>query len=136
MNTVPTIDWSELIKKASDLGILRCLVQGVILLHVLFDSRLPKSIQDYALRDQTVDYLVMIAMKRIFSLSPKPRSLIDTLQDLLYHLKLCENMSRKINYIYRIMFEFTDWQTYPLPKSLYPLYLAIRPYSWLFKRIR
>jgi hypothetical protein len=135
MNTRPPVDWSEVIEKASDLGVLRCLAQGVILSHVLFNSPLPKLIHSYALQDPTVYYLVKVALKRVFSLSQRPRSLSDAIRDLRYHLKLSENMSLKINYIYRFMFVITDWQRFPLPKVLYPLYLAIRPYSWLFRRL-
>jgi hypothetical protein len=135
LNTVPNVDWSELTEKARDLGILRCLAQGVILSHILFNSPLPESLYNYALQDPTVYYLVKMAIKRIFSLSPRRLTLSDSIRDFIYHLKMSETMYLKINYVYRLMFVIMDWQTFPLPKGLYPLYLAIRPYSWLFRRL-
>jgi hypothetical protein len=128
-------DWEQLLKISTTLGVSRPLTQGMFLAHLLFETPLPDQIRAYADRDQAMPYLTEVALRRI--LTPKQDDIIETLYNhIIYFPKLYTDFNCKIECLKRLFFYSGDWGTIPLPDVLFPYFFILRPFMWLYRRLR
>lgn len=131
------IDWRQLFKNASDTGCLRALLLGILLAKDLLDAPLPRDNGDIFKQiqiDKEVSSLTNEISHRIFSekLNQKAAEIDDLKADadeeLLYLRARERNRDRALYYIRRITTPTEDdWDSFPLPGYLFPLYHFIRP---------
>jgi hypothetical protein len=129
------VNWSRLIGTAVGLDIVRPLVQGVLLAHILLDVPLPEPIRNYANRDRWVDYLCKVACVYILCPSSYKGSTARITRNLVYLLKLCSNSRYKFQILKRIL-AYDYWDTIPLPDLLFPLYYILGPLFVFYRRLQ
>jgi hypothetical protein len=132
------IDWNGLVATANKVGLVRPLVQGVMLAHLFLDTPLPDPILAYARRDRTIDYLIKEACWHILcpqAPQPKALPLLQCLKAQLGLLRLCSDSGYKFRTLQRILLgDYGEFM--PLPDLLFPLYYLMRPILWLHRRLR
>jgi hypothetical protein len=128
-------DWDRLLKISTTLGILRPLTQGIILAHLLLETPLPDQLKTYAAHDQRMSYLIKAALRRI--ITPMQDDIILTLYNhIIYFPKLYADFNYKLETMKRLLFYSGDWGTIPLPDVMFPFFFIMRPFMWLYRRLR
>jgi hypothetical protein len=132
------IDWDGLVATATKLGLVRPLVQGVILAHLFLDAPLADPVLAYARRDRKIDYLIKEACWHILCpLAPQPKALplLQCLKAQMGLLRLCSDFRYKFRTLQRISVgDYGEFMS--LPDLLFPLYYLIRPILWMYRRLR
>lgn len=125
-----SIDWSQTMHRAEELGVKRILIINLILARDLFDLKLPKEILDYLYSDSTAETISKRVKRRIFlkqkiTLNIFEKSFFDLRkrENLLYGIKDCTSSLIKPSH--------RDYEDIPLPEYLFPVYYFIRPFLLL-----
>ena len=129
-------DWHGLMLHAARLGSGRMVAEGIVLSNLLLTSPLPEPIRTFSERDKGVERLVKTALYLITHHKPEFYSpgtsaywyskynLFILHSDPKYKLGFClQHMGASSG----------DWNRFPLPDALFPIYYLIRPYTWLFR---
>jgi hypothetical protein len=135
------IYWPEMMEHATELGLSRSLAEGLMLSSLLFGTSLPDPIRAYVERDNMVKSLVKTALliathpndmtRTPFSLTP-----IHMLRKF-HGSRLHNNLRYKIIfYLSEISPPLNDLKAIPLPDYLLLLYYLLRPFMWLWRRIK
>ena len=130
------IDWHSLMMHAARLGIGRMVAEGIILSNLLLDTPLPDPMRTFSEKDKGVERLVRSAIYLITHHKPEFYSpgtsaywcskynLFGLRSDPRYKLGFC---------LLHMGASSGDWNRFPLPDALFPVYYLIRPYFWLFR---
>jgi len=136
-NSANDIDWGRLMRRADRLGIERMVAEGVILANLFFGAFLPEPVRVFAEKDKNVRRLLTMAQYLIsISAGPAHRPLTQAYAYMKLHSYLLRKDIRyKIYYCLKIMGPsvYDDWQRFPLPDKLFPLYSLLRPFTWIFR---
>jgi len=131
------LDWRRLMPRAEQTGIGRMVAEGVILSHLFLKTPLPEPVREYAEKDKAVYPLVFRACQLIkHPHGPSHRPMTPMYSHAKFHgLMLRKDMRYKMAFCLK-HFEtatYVDWERFPLPDRLFPLYALIRPFTWLFR---
>lgn len=131
------LDWRMLMTRAEQTGIGRMVAEGVILSHLFLKSPLPEPVRKYAEKDKAVYTLALRACQLIkHAQGPRPRPLTPMYSHAKIHgLMLRKDMRYKTAFCLKHFqaADYGDWERFPLPDRLFPLYTLIRPFTWLFR---
>lgn len=126
------INWELVIKQASILGCRRILFLGLFLVNDLLGTKIPDEILKKVQADNLIMELAHKVYKNIFSNVIEKRSITEVMN---FQLKLKDNLSGKINYIFKFTFMPTigDLLFMPFPGFFSFLYYFIRPFRLMEK---
>ncbi|PSO53305.1 MAG: hypothetical protein BRC57_09825 [Cyanobacteria bacterium QS_8_48_54] len=123
IHTYPEIDWEQLSQRAKILGSDRMLWLGLFLARELLGVTLPEAVLSRMQADAEAKSLAGQVRERIFERPPTE------MEKHLFLLRARESPQDKLRYLLGLTFTPTakEWETFPLPKSLYFAYHLIRP---------
>jgi hypothetical protein len=123
----PAIDLMAILDEATTLGSRRIFLSGLYLAHELVDAPIPEDILAIARKDRSVRGLAKRIATQLFVESSQRDAHFDPWS---VPLRSIEGPRARIHYIVRRMLAPTmgDYELIPLPRSLFPLYWAIRPF--------
>jgi hypothetical protein len=131
------LDWRMLMARAEQTGIGRMVAEGVILSHLFLKTPLPEPVREYAEKDKAVYPLVFRACQLIkHPHGPSHRPMTPMYSHAKLHgLMLRKDMRYKTDFCLRHFgyADYGDWERFPLPDLLFPLYALIRPVTWFFR---
>jgi hypothetical protein len=134
------VDMAQLIARARDLGVIRMLVQGLLLTNQMLDIPLPAALSTELRQDQTVGSLSRLATRALledecyWSADNTPVSWM--LTQVKYRLKLRKNLRYKWHNLYFYTLWRDESQLIRLPKWLFPLYFVLSPFFWIASLLR
>jgi hypothetical protein len=128
-------DWEKLIVMARKFDIVRPLVQGVLLSHLLCNSSLPDPIRAYAALDRGMNHMIRLPCRYISRFEPDMLTILDLIKEKLYFVGMCVKFRDKINLLHFIALG-DPWTDIPLPDTFSPLYYILRPFLFLYRRLR
>jgi hypothetical protein len=124
------INWEEIIASSKKLGIERMIIVNLILARDLFHLNIPEEIKNEINKDSTATKIAHNIKKQIFieqkgSLNLFEKFFLDfkKRESVFYGIKDCFNSFTKPGY--------KDFNDFPLPEVLFPLYHVIRPFLLL-----
>lgn len=128
-------DWEKILKESQELGVDRTLVQGLILIEILFNLPAPKVIKEHYQENEIIQKLVETSREIIMeevSFSQKT-SVSNYLKILKYKLKISRNIQYKLAYFK--LNSINDFQLVKLPDSFFFGYFWLRPIFWFWRYI-
>lgn len=128
-----TINWSVWVENVRQLGVHRPIAQALCLAHQLFDAPLPPATRLLIAEDKIVPELVAYAIELLMQ-SEEERSAagqLNLFRQMPYQMKLKADLRYKWSTLSPVWHSVNDWNRYPLPDSLFPLYQLLRPFSFL-----
>lgn len=135
---IKTINWPDWVETVRKLGVQRPIAQALHLSHQLFDAPLPPATHLLLAEDKVVAELVAYAIQRLME-SEEERSATgrrNLFRRMPYQMKLKADFRYKWSTLSPVWHSVHDWDRYPLPDSLFPLYQLLRPVSWLRRDLR
>jgi len=135
-----SIDMSQLIVRAHDLGVTRMLSQGLLLTHQMLDMPLPVALSTGMRQDRIVHSLLHLANRALlgdecyWSADHTPVSWM--LTQVKYRLRLRRNLHYKWHNLYFYTLWRDESQLIRLPKWLFPLYFVLSPFLWVVSLLR
>jgi hypothetical protein len=123
----PAIDLMAILDQASTLGSRRIFLTGIYLAHELVGAQIPENIVTIARNDRAVRALARRIALQLFNDASQRDTQLDP---WMVPLRSIEGPRARIHYIVRRMLAPTmgDYELIQLPRSLFPLYWAIRPF--------
>ena len=123
----PTIDLIAILDEATALGSRRIFLTGILLAYDLLAAPVHAEVVAIARRDSAVESLARRVASQLFSGSGPGRSRFDP---WAVPLRSIESTRARMRYVVRRMLAPTmgDYELIPLPRALFPLYWAIRPF--------
>jgi hypothetical protein len=123
----PAIDLMAILDEATTLGSRRIFLTGIYLAHELVGAPIPEDIVAIARNDHAVRALARRIAIQLFDEASRRDVQIDP---WMVPLRSIEGPRARINYMVRRMLAPTmgDYELIPLPRLLFPLYWAIRPF--------
>ena len=123
----PAIDLMAILDQATTLGSRRIFLSGIYLAHELVGAPIPEDLVAIARNDRAVRALARRVALQLFNETSHRDTNIDP---WIVPLRSIEGPRARIHYIVRRMLAPTmgDYELIPLPRSLFPLYWAIRPF--------
>ncbi|MFT6136958.1 MAG: hypothetical protein ACJARP_000509 [Vicingaceae bacterium] len=128
-------DWEKILKESQELGVYRALVQGLILIELLFNLPAHKVIKEHYQENEIIQKLVELSREIIMeevSFSQKT-SVSNYLKILKYKLKISSNIQYKLAYFK--LNSINDFKLVKLPDSLFFGYFWLRPVFWFWRYI-
>lgn len=135
--TIKTINWQAWVENVLKLGCNRPVAQALLLAHQLFDAPLPPATRVLSAEDQIVPQLVAYAIQMLMQSNEELFAVgrLNAFRHMPYRMKLKADLRYQWSDFSRIWLSIHDWNTYPLPDVLFPLYYILRPYSWLRRKL-
>jgi hypothetical protein len=126
------VDWHGLLDRARRHGNLRMVHLGLLLARSLAGARLPPEALRSASRDRSAITLQRVAERQLF-LDPDARP-----GPFLFHARMRERARDRARYAVGVLYtpSGADWETVALPRWLFPLYSAARPFRLAWKATR
>jgi hypothetical protein len=123
----PAIDLMAILDQATTLGSRRIFLTGIYLAHELVGAPIPDGLVAIARNDRAVRDLARRIALQLFNDASQRDTQLDP---WMVPLGSIEGSRARINYIVRRMLAPTmgDYELIPLPRRLFPLYWAIRPF--------
>ncbi len=123
----PAIDLMAILNQATTLGSRRIFLTGIYLAHELVDAPIPDDVLAIARNDRTVRELAKHIATQLFNGASQRDAHFDP---WAVPLRSIEGPRARMRYVVRRMLAPTmgDYELIPLPRSLFPLYWAIRPF--------
>jgi Uncharacterised nucleotidyltransferase len=123
----PAIDLMAILDQATTLGSRRIFLTGIYLAHELVGAPIPEDLVAIARNDRAVRALARRIALQLFNETSHRDTNIDP---WMVPLRSIEGPRARIHYIVRRMLAPTmgDYELIPLPRPLFPLYWAIRPF--------
>jgi len=123
----PAIDLMAILDQATALGSRRIFLTGLYLAHELVGAPIPEDIVAIVRNDRAVRDLARRIALQLFNDASQRDTQLDP---WMVPLRSIEGLRARIQYIVRRMLAPTmgDYQLIPLPRRLFPLYWAIRPF--------
>lgn len=137
---ISQLDMPRLVSRAYDLGMSRMLAQGLVLAHRWLDMPLSDVKTAGMYEDKTVQHLVrfaeraLIADERCWSPDDTPLSAVPA--QLRYRLKLRADLRYKWHNVLVYSLWTDDWQWVQLPEGWSWLYVVLRPFLGLLRKLK
>jgi hypothetical protein len=128
-------DWNIVLKEAKLMKVERPLVQGLVLIEMLFGLPSPLVIKEYYKTQKIIQNLVETShqiIKEEGSFSQKT-TISNYLKILNYKMKLRKGIRYKLGYLK--MYSVQDFERFKLPDSLFFGYFWLRPFFWLWRYV-
>jgi hypothetical protein len=129
LQTNKELDWERLEQQATAQSGRRMLHLGLFLANDLLGANIPAEVLHRTQADKGVMELAQQVRERLFSNIEEPSAFFDA-QTLFhpFHLSVMERLRDRARYcIHQATTPiYDDWEQYPLPASLFPLYRALR----------
>lgn len=138
----PDLDWAKVILLARQAGLSTVLHQSVVLAEELLSLPVAKQFRPYVDKDKKAQKLAQMVIEQLcHNTSGVTGAGTSYIRNFLitynYHVKLRSGWQNKLAYTFSIYRPTSaDFQLVPLPDGLYPLYYVLRPFTWLWRRIR
>ncbi|MFZ0519960.1 MAG: nucleotidyltransferase family protein [Candidatus Acidiferrales bacterium] len=128
----PDLNWDEVMRVTESLGALRMLFTGLALANGMLRTLLPAEILERVQHDHTA---CEIAGEMARMLMSRPAQTLDTAGRLRYRRQMLAGFVAGWRYVMRLAVvpAEEDWAMMRLPRSLAPLYIALRPFRLLRK---
>ncbi len=128
----PAIDLMPILDQATTLGSRRIFLTGIYLAHELAGAPIPEDIVAIARNDRAVRALASRIAIQLFSAASRRDASVDP---WAVPLRSIEGPRARIDYIVRRMLAPTmgDYELIPLPRAMFPLYWAIRPFRMVVR---
>jgi Uncharacterised nucleotidyltransferase len=125
----PMMDWNCLMKRAAALGSERMLLLGLHLAHELLGADIPENAWRRIKADTAVRALAAEVYAGLFQKHEESRGILEGSLFRSFHYRMHERRRDRFRYTLHTMIDpnLADWQRYPLPERLFPLYYVIRP---------
>lgn len=134
------LDMPRLLSRAHDLGMSRMLTQGLVLAHRWLNMPLTDATTEGLHEDQTVQHLVRFAERALMAdercWSPDETPLSAVPSQLRYRLNLRADLRYKWHNVYVYSLWTDDWQWVDLPERWSWLYVVLRPFLSVIRRLR
>jgi len=130
------LDWHGVICEARRLGVIRHLLQGLVLGNILLGSPIPAIAYQYIENQSVLANLISYSVTRLTALDPNPGTLAENVQQVCYLLKLSPRLQYKWEILWRTSLHPPDWRAFKVPDALFPLYYIFRPLLWLQRKNR
>jgi len=133
--------WEKIYLLSDNLGVRTVFNQTLILLQVLLETPLPKTITDLIEKDAKAKKIAMIALKYIVDNGLETNKSLNEKAIRLYQQKTYEfNMNskwqRQLSYLSkRFIPSLKDVELISLSKRLYFIYYIISPFNWFYRKI-
>ncbi|MDD4650667.1 MAG: nucleotidyltransferase family protein [Methanothrix sp.] len=126
------IDWDQVVASAEKAGLLRILHINLILAQDLLHTNLPQQMIDEMQRDQSAKEIAQDVSERLFS---DRQVTAGSVEKYLFWARVRERMIDQLRYLLFVGFKPTqvDYDEFPMPDFLYPLYWIVRPVRLLLK---
>jgi hypothetical protein len=123
----PAIDLMAILDQATTLGSRRIFLTGIYLAHELVGAPIPEDLVATARNDRAVRALTRHIAIQLFNEASRRDTNLDP---WMVPLRSIEGPRARIHYLVRRMLAPTmgDYELIPLPRRLFPLYWAIRPF--------
>jgi hypothetical protein len=137
LSRYPSLDWEQLIQRATDLGVRRMLFLGIMMAHTLLDTPLPRNVLEQIWADAVVVLFAARLQERFFMSQHKPPGQTQ----FLYFYLLRERSRDKLIYSYRSFLSLLeelatpterDYAVVSLPEKMSFLYYLLRPARLLY----
>jgi hypothetical protein len=132
IQSYPQLNWDEVMRVTESLGALRMLFTGLALANGMLRTPLPSEILERVQHDRTA---CEIAGEMARMLMSRPAQTLDTAGRLRYRRQMLAGFVAGWRYVMRLAVvpAEEDWAMMRLPRSLAPLYIALRPFRLLRK---
>jgi hypothetical protein len=123
----PAIDLMAILDQATTLGSRRIFLTGIYLAHELVGAPIPEDIVAIARNDRAVRALARRIALQLFNQASQRDTQLDP---WMVPIRSIEGPPARIYYVVRRLLAPTmgDYELIPLPRALFPLYWAIRPF--------
>lgn len=128
------LDWHGIICKATCLGVIRHLVQGLVLGNTLLNSPIPEIAYQYITNQSTFANLISHGVRRLTATNLNPRTVAENVQQIRYLLRLSPKIQYKWEILWHMSLHPPDWRAFDVPDALFPLYHILRPVLWLQRK--
>jgi hypothetical protein len=130
------LDWPLVLERASEIGSKQSLFQALLLAHTFFDSPLSPAMRGVLDQHRFPKKLVRMPFQILTLNHISELGLFKDLKMASYHALLYEG-AYKIRFLLRKgLIGSADWETVSLPDSLFPLYYLLRPWLWLWRKVK
>ncbi|MCK5028329.1 MAG: nucleotidyltransferase family protein [Bacteroidales bacterium] len=127
-----TIVHSEDLKKAYDLSkklkLQNCFIQACLLSNLLYKTEVP-DFENFKIKKN----LNKIPLSSITGKDLSKQGLKGKIKFVLYRIRLKPDFNYYFELIYRLRTHLSDWELIKLPKNLFFLYYALRPFLLIYK---
>jgi len=134
------LDMPQLVSRAHDLGMSRMLGQGLVLAHRWLDMPLSDARTAWRNEEPTVQYLVRFAERALMAdeqcWSPDETPLSVVPAQVRYRLKLRADLRYQWHNVYVYSLWTDDWRWVYLPEGWSWLYVVLRPFLSVMRRLR
>jgi hypothetical protein len=123
------MDWNCVMERAAALGSERMLLLGLHLAHELLGADIPENASRRIKTDPAVGELAADVYEGLFEKHEESRGILEGSLFRPFHYKMHERRRDRFRYTLHTMIDpnLADWERYPLPERLFPLYYVIRP---------
>ena len=123
------MDWDYVLERAAALGGARMLMLGLHLAHELLGADIPENASSRIESDPAVEELSADVYTRLFQRRKESRGILEGSLFRSFHYRMHERRRDRFRYTLHTMIDpnLADWERYPLPERLFPLYYVIRP---------
>lgn len=135
------IDWDKIMELAEHSQTNLIIHQTILILDEIFQPDFPDWLIKVALRDKKAGRLAGEVIKHLFSPDEESTGISVSYWKKFftvhgYRYRIRTGWKNKLAYLHSLIQPIErDFQFYPLPDFLYPLYYLIRPVTWLQRRI-
>jgi len=132
------IHWGDVVHVAGELRQTRSLAQGLMLAHFLFQSPIPKPVEEIIGRDPEVLALVHDTLVHLFDRDHNKDHYeieVSLAEKVRWELRLYPQRSTRLAILMRYIFQpgSSDIRAVSLPHFLFPLYYLVRPLRLIFR---
>jgi hypothetical protein len=135
LRKIPLIDWERLTTLATEQGVQRPLLQGLILSNLLLGSRLPELVRAHAESDPMMPRIIKAGLSGVLMRLPDPgtRTIRVLVKEKLNEINLRRELRYKVHCLATGLSSPNDWKIVRLPDVLFPLYFVLRPFLWFWR---
>ena len=133
LHSEQAINWQAWVENVLALSLQRPVAQALLLAHQLFDAPLPSATRLLTTESQIIDQLVTHSFRALMKSEEELSAVgrLNAFRYMPYRMKLKANVRYQWSDFSRIWLSVKDWNTYPLPDALFPLYYILHPFFWL-----
>jgi Uncharacterised nucleotidyltransferase len=123
------MDWDYVTGRAAALGSERMLLLGLHLAHELLGADIPEKAARSIRADPALGQLAADVYRGLFEKHEESRDILEGSLFRPFHYRMHERRRDRFRYTLHTMLDpnLADWEGYPLPERLFPLYYVIRP---------
>lgn len=131
-------DWTELLARASEIGLSRPVLQGALLAHHLLQCPIPDAVLKEAMRDSRMAGMFRLVINRLIKqYDIYDSTVIELFRGTFFYLPyLRRDLAYKLSLLHNhTLNPLQDWSAVTLPDWLFPLYYVLRFPLWCFRKM-